>query len=75
MRKDDHINYISACVLVGLCIISFVLMLYGSWLFLNDLATAKDVLISISLPLIAAALITFEMFLEKLPKRGVHRGN
>lgn len=68
-------EYIQACAVIGLCIISFLLMLYGSWLFSNDLATVKDVLISVLLPLIAAALISFEMFLEKLPKGGDHRGN
>jgi len=62
-------NHIQASAIIGLCLISFILMFYGAWLFSNDLATAKEVLISVSLPLIAAALIAFEMFLRNLPRR------
>lgn len=68
-------EYLKASVVVTLCLISFMLMLYGAWLFSNDLATLKEVLISVSLPLIAAALIAFEMFLRNLPSKGVRRDN
>lgn len=67
MSHNDHINYTSACVVIGLCVISFILMLYGGWLFSNGLASSSDVLISIAIPLVAAVVIAFRNFWRNLP--------
>lgn len=62
--QNDHI---SACVVVGLAIISFILMLYGGWLFSNGLASSSDVLISVAIPALTALVIAFLNFWRNLP--------
>jgi len=62
--QNDHIN---ACVVVGLALISFILMLYGGWLFSKDLASSSDVLISVAIPALTAVAIAFRDFWRNLP--------